>query len=150
MINPLPTIKLDVSKDCRRLRGKDVQLGSQPNVSRGITAPTEAVGAELVSKFPVTTETALVLKTSGGRVTRHREVAMGAGIGQAILLIVAKKMAMKALSKRASRAEGFWPGKNMSGRGQDLSPIGELDMFCGIVRDGKGLVVWFRATVRVY
>ena len=68
------------------------------NVPRGIANSTGAVGTELITMSPVMTEATLVLKTSGGGVTRSGQVAMGTGIGEAVLTIVAKKMATKTFS----------------------------------------------------
>ena len=67
------------------------------DMSRGIANSTGAVGAESIMMSPVMTEATLMPKTSGGGVTQSRKVAMGTGIGGAVLLIVAKKMTLKAL-----------------------------------------------------
>ena len=54
------------------------------NMPRGIACSTDAVRTESVMMSPVVAETTLVPKTSRGRVTQSREVAMGAGIGGAV------------------------------------------------------------------
>ena len=66
------------------------------DVPRGIANSTGAVGAESITMSPVMTEATLMPKTSRG-VTWSGKVAMGTGIGGAVLLIVAEKMTSKAL-----------------------------------------------------
>ena len=66
------------------------------DVPRGIANSTGAVGAELITMSPVMTEATLMPKTSRG-VTWSGKVAMGTGIGGAVLSIVAEKMTSKAL-----------------------------------------------------
>ena len=68
------------------------------NVPRGIANSTGAVGTESITMSPVMTEATLVPKTSGGGVTWSGKVAMGTGIGGAVLTIVAEKMTSKAFS----------------------------------------------------
>ena len=67
---------------------------------------------------------------------------MRAGIGETVLLIMAEKMASKTLSQRASRsrAKGTRVGEYLSGRGEDLSAIGELNMLGSIPGDREGIV----------
>ena len=62
------------------------------DVPRGIANSTGAVGAESITMSPVMTEATLMPKTSGGGVTQSGKVAMGTGIGGAVLTIVAEKM----------------------------------------------------------
>ena len=87
------------------------------DVSRGIANTTDLVGTESVTMSPVTTEITLELKTSRGRMSRRREVAMGASVGWAILSIVAEKMTSKALRQRASgsRSKSIRARENSSG-----------------------------------
>ena len=68
------------------------------DVPRGIANSTGAVRTELILMSPVMTEATLMPKTSRGGVTQSGKVAMGTGIGGAAFSIVAKKMALKALS----------------------------------------------------
>ena len=97
MIKPLVVTDLRTSEDRGRLQGGKMFNWTVINdMPRGIANSTGAVGTESIAMSPVMTEATLVSKTSGGGVTRSGKVAMGTGIGGAVLSIVAKKMTSKA------------------------------------------------------
>ena len=82
MTKPLVVKELGSSKDHGRMRGgKMFNWAIINDVPRAIANSSGAVGAESVTMSPVMTETALMLKTSGGGVTWSGWVAMGTGIG---------------------------------------------------------------------
>ena len=113
------------------------------DVPRGIANTTDLVGTELIMMSPVTTEITLESKTSGGRMSRHRKVAMGACVGWTILLIVAEKMTLKALCHRASGSgsEGVRMREYSSGGREYASAIGEVDVLSCVSRNGESSVV---------
>ena len=97
MIKPLVVTDLGTSKDHGQLQeGKMFNWTVINDVPRGIANSTGAVGTESIMMSPVMTEATLVPKTSGGGMTQSRKVAMGTGIGGAVLMIVAEKMTSKA------------------------------------------------------
>ena len=80
-------------------KGEKCSAGQSSMMCPGVLhCSTDTVRAELVTMSPVVAETTLVPKTSRERVTQSREVAVGAGIGGAVLMIVAKKVTTKTLS----------------------------------------------------
>ena len=70
MIKPLVVMDLGTSKDCGQLGGGKMFNRTIINdMPRGIANSTGMVGTESIAMSPVMTETALMLKTSGGGVT---------------------------------------------------------------------------------
>ena len=81
---------------------------------------------------------------------------MGAGIGGAVLLIVAKKMTVKLFSQRASGSgvTAFRLREDTSRGREDSSAIGESNVLCCVMRDREGMVLFISVAVirggRVY
>ena len=69
-------------------------------------------------------------------------MAVGTGIGGAVLTIVAEKMAAKTFGEEASRsrAKSSRTRKHLSGRGENPSAIWEPDMLSSIPRDRESIV----------
>ena len=70
-------------------------------------------------------------------------MAMGAGIGWAVLSIMAEKMTSKALSHRASGSgsKSIGAREYPSGRGEYTSTIQEVNMLGGVSGDWEGTIV---------
>ena len=68
---------------------------------------------------------------------------MRARVGWAILLIVAEKMTLKALSQRASGSglKGVRVRKYSSGGGEYTSAVREVNMLGSVSRDWEGSIV---------
>ena len=113
------------------------------NVSRGIANTTDSVGTELITMSPVMTETALESKTSGGGMSRCRQVAVRAHVRGAVLSIVAETMTPKALSQRTSGGgSNRVRVREYSSRGREnASAIRESNVLGGIPRDWESPVV---------
>ena len=113
------------------------------NMSRGIANTTDLVGTESITMSPVKTETTLESKTSGGGMSRCRQVEMRARVGGAVLSIVTKMMTLKAFSQRTSRCrlKCIWVREYSSGGRENASAIRELNVLGGIPRDWEGSVV---------
>ena len=77
-------------------------------------------------------------------------MAVGAGIGGAVLTIVAEKMTMNTFGQRASwsRAKGIRLREDMSGRRENVSAIGKLDVLGHILRNGEGMVFFISVVIR--
>ena len=72
MTKPQVVKELGSSEDCRQLQGRKMfNWIVISDVSRGITNTTDSVGTELIMMSPVMTEIALMLKISGGGMSRH-------------------------------------------------------------------------------
>ena len=69
-------------------------------------------------------------------------MAMGAGIGGAVLTIVTEKMAAKTFRQEAcrGRTESSRMRKDLSGRGENLSAIRESNMLSRVPGDWEGVV----------
>ena len=69
-------------------------------------------------------------------------MAVGTGIGGAVLTIVAEKMAAKTFRQEAcrGRTESSRMRKDLSGRGENLSAIRESNMLSSIPRDRESIV----------
>ena len=76
-------------------------------------------------------------------------MAVGTGIGGAVLMIVAEKMALKALGQRTSGSQlkGIGAREDSSRRGEHASAIGELDMLGRMMRNGESMVGFVYVTV---
>ena len=83
-------------------------------------------------------------------------MAVGVGIGGAVLTIVAEKMTMKAFGQRTSRSriKGIRLREDTSGRRENTSAIRESDVLGCISRNGEGMVFFISVIVvrgrRVY
>ena len=66
------------------------------HMPRGIATSTDSVRAESITMSPFMTETTLVLKTSGGRMSWSRYVTVGTSVRGTALMIVTETMALKA------------------------------------------------------
>ena len=113
------------------------------DMSRGIANTTDSVGTESITMSPVMTEITLESKTSGGGMSQHGLVAMGARVGWTILLIVAEKMTPKALCQGTSRgrSKSVRARKYPSGGREYTSVIREAYMLGGVSGDWEGSVV---------
>ena len=144
MTKPQVVRELRSSKDHGLLRGRKMFNWTViSDMSRGIANTTDSVGAESITMSPVMAEIALELKTSRGGVSQHRQVAMRARVGGAILSIVAEMMTPKAFSQRTSRSrsKSVWARKYPSGGGEYVSAIKESNMLGGIPRDWESPIV---------
>ena len=67
---------------------------------------------------------------------------MGTGIGGAVLTVVAEKMTLKAFHEGTSRsrAKGSRMREYLSGKGEYLSAIRELDVLGNVPRDREDIV----------
>ena len=113
------------------------------DMPRSITNGTDSVGTESITMSPVMTEIALIPKTSGGGMSRSRQVAVRARVGGAVLLIVTEIMTSKALCHGScrSRSKFHRARKYLSGGGEHTSAIRETDMLGSISRNRKSSVV---------
>ena len=83
-------------------------------------------------------------------------MAVGAGRGGAVLMIVAEKMTAKTFGQRASKSgvTTFRLREDTSRGREDSGAIGELNVLCCVSRDRKGMVFFVSVAVirggRVY
>ena len=86
----------DLQRSQTTARGKDVQLDSHQQHAQGYCKLHRCGGGRIDHDVPSYDRSHI--KTSRGGVTRSGKVAMGTGIGGAVLMIVAEKMTLKAFS----------------------------------------------------
>ena len=91
-----------------------------------------AMGTELGSVTPVPAIITLDKETVSSRVTWGGDTAVGATILRAVHPIMTVAKTLKAVCVRGCRGQKklFGSGKNTSGRGDDVSAIGEADGTC--------------------